>query len=1230
MALKGKYTLSIGEVNTTNYITDLCFENSVQITETYIENETEKERKYNVSLSYLKYHKRVYEPCEISATVKISAITGKVVNRDGTETTVYHLPKYDLVKSVFFQKKVQLAIAVSNNTAEIVAKNYLVFKMKPIYSKENIMVELSIYSFDKLMTLDKYSKAYTAKKLGIDIFPVEVKNFTPPIKIEGDTTSINLQFLPNHYESEKDEEGEDKKDAQGNIIYKYDELRIPYAVQYNESFYDFMVRMANRYGEFLFFEDGKLHLGLDIEQHVANYSTTKDWGKIAQEYYYESVLDQKIDVEDSYYPYLKRNSSVNCYATGNFNNSNPVPADEYLDVFDADDYASFKKEFWFYWQKNVISVVSKALTCSTLYDIILDIAWQEAWHAWNAENMVKNKDMLNSGNVKTWQSIPDQNEGGNKIAQFSTINGSDDLKNTMKDIFKQEINNLTSIFYSVVRKVEKEVGNNAVWMSFHNDYYALKLGDKINIGGKNHVVIQIDGECDGHGTDELNVVAIPLYKNGKSTQEQAMPPALPNVLIREAKPQSAFIMGNVDPEKLGRVRIKYPWQKSDGDASPWIRVALPMATYGGGVNFKPEISDEVMVDYEEGNIDRPYVVGYLQSKYCTEKWGALPDRGLMSKNGHSLTFNDPVDGSGFFANMLPVFGQLKSMLPAADWKLGLSDNEWVQLAGGVTLTDRYGLYRISGSSDGRMVNIASPLGNIILSAFTGITLSAPNGDITIAGKNVKIVAGNKVDIMSGSNITKKFFPIHGLKYKHNFWAEALISFSDKALANTVDKFLDIKFLRTVFEVFVRPVDGTTKIKSFTFLQLEAGTGATEIPLDAYGKVSHKSRLVYDKGDFICKKVAATFNCLTIINTYVDDMIVKLKKMYDAIAKYKAFVTSHQVLAAALPSFETIRNQALSDNGHTALTITFPETGAWAPYTAVEFDEEEPIQRNNESTSSFLSRKAKYEGKKLAHKIKEQHKVLRQERKIALWKNTITHAVNSVQSAMYKAYKQANKYRGRKRLYLKFNAPARLNIYYTELKNAINTDLHTDSELNALDVLVRQIQTHDASITINSTMPITTVPAINAIKKKLRRKAAYKLLGSIAGKNTKKTDFGAKFTFPNEATIANNVLNSDEIGDDVWIEYVNQLGIQNETPDLSAKAERNRMAKSAKLGQRYTDLLRGWGAHWRWSPEMKGKILLSDTAGKTIRFNSTQLVGEDNAIAVDDKYISELKRQILNI
>ena len=110
---------------------------------------------------------------------------------------------------------------------------------------------------------------------------------------------------------------------------------------------------------------------------------------------------------------------------------------------------------------------------------------------------------------------------------------------------------------------------------------------------------------------------------------------------------SGIVTNNQDPDKLGRVKVRFPWL-SASDESWWARVAAPMAGKGRGAYFLPEVDDEVLVAFEHGDPSRPYVVGFLWNgtdappKKNSEAVanGKVNLRVLKTRAGHTITLDD--------------------------------------------------------------------------------------------------------------------------------------------------------------------------------------------------------------------------------------------------------------------------------------------------------------------------------------------------------------------------------------------------------------------------------------------------------------------------------------------------------------------------------------------------------------------------------------------------------------
>src|SRR5215471_16636357 len=103
------------------------------------------------------------------------------------------------------------------------------------------------------------------------------------------------------------------------------------------------------------------------------------------------------------------------------------------------------------------------------------------------------------------------------------------------------------------------------------------------------------------------------------------------------------VTNNQDPEHLHRVKVRFPWLSREVESN-WARVATPMAGKGRGAYFLPEVDDEVLVAFEHGQVDHPFVVGCLWNGKDdapeSNADGENNHRTMKSRSGHVLRFND--------------------------------------------------------------------------------------------------------------------------------------------------------------------------------------------------------------------------------------------------------------------------------------------------------------------------------------------------------------------------------------------------------------------------------------------------------------------------------------------------------------------------------------------------------------------------------------------------------------
>jgi uncharacterized protein involved in type VI secretion and phage assembly len=187
--------------------------------------------------------------------------------------------------------------------------------------------------------------------------------------------------------------------------------------------------------------------------------------------------------------------------------------------------------------------------------------------------------------------------------------------------------------------------------------------------------------------------------------------------------ENGIVIGTVvdlnDPEKLGRVKLKLP-QYND-EQSTWARIASPMAGNNRGFFFRPEVQDEVLVGFENGEARRPYVLGALWSKVDTppprdsdetkNNW-----RFIVSRSGHILKFDD-TSGSEKI-EIIDKSGSLKITLDSANSKIQIESN------GDVEVSAPQGTFKVSAQT-------------VDIESSAGMTLHA-SGAMTVQGSTVNI------------------------------------------------------------------------------------------------------------------------------------------------------------------------------------------------------------------------------------------------------------------------------------------------------------------------------------------------------------------------------------------------------------------------------------------------------------------------------------------------------------
>lgn len=195
----------------------------------------------------------------------------------------------------------------------------------------------------------------------------------------------------------------------------------------------------------------------------------------------------------------------------------------------------------------------------------------------------------------------------------------------------------------------------------------------------------------------------------------------------KAYSEMATVSSNTDPKGLGRVQVQFDWQKRSGKSTNWIRVQTPDAGGSGMLNrgmvFIPEEGDQVMVGFEYGDPNRPYVMGSVFSGSEGKGGGEGNNkRTILTKSGHQIVFDDDKD----------------------DWGITISDKN-----GNIIKFDTKG--KNIQVSAGETISLLA--NNISIDATQTVSINAGEDIVVNASKGLNSYANENINFMAGEDVS---------------------------------------------------------------------------------------------------------------------------------------------------------------------------------------------------------------------------------------------------------------------------------------------------------------------------------------------------------------------------------------------------------------------------------------------------------------------------------------------
>ena len=225
-------------------------------------------------------------------------------------------------------------------------------------------------------------------------------------------------------------------------------------------------------------------------------------------------------------------------------------------------------------------------------------------------------------------------------------------------LYSQAIGESSAMPHLSDRVQTQTQGNAASLITAHgeSDEPGLRIGDKVKItepafSPTNNPADGIKQQYFGeyiitqvtHHMDETGK----YYNTFEGVPSSVQAPPYTHVLAHPLSgTQPATVTDNNDPKGLGRVKVKFAWQREEN--SPWLRMTNPHAGSGKGMYFIPEIGEEVLIGFENNNAEKPFVLGAMYNGSESSGYGTSgnDNKVIQSRSGTKIILND-AQGSVF-------------------------------------------------------------------------------------------------------------------------------------------------------------------------------------------------------------------------------------------------------------------------------------------------------------------------------------------------------------------------------------------------------------------------------------------------------------------------------------------------------------------------------------------------------------------------------------------------------
>lgn len=208
---------------------------------------------------------------------------------------------------------------------------------------------------------------------------------------------------------------------------------------------------------------------------------------------------------------------------------------------------------------------------------------------------------------------------------------------------------------------------------------------------------------------------------------------------------TGIVAKNYDESMKGRVCVTIPLRDKDANELQWARVAMPSSGKSWGHYFLPEVGDQVLLVFENGNIEKPYIIGCIpkeKDKFLSESADEKNQfKKIVTTHGNTVVFEDNSENEDGEKDKIRIFTSKETLSVSLD-------NEKMLMS----VKDKEGKNQIVINAKDGNINIDCEKKMTVKVNDVELNINGSSGNVSLKCKNFKVEADSMIELKASGKL----------------------------------------------------------------------------------------------------------------------------------------------------------------------------------------------------------------------------------------------------------------------------------------------------------------------------------------------------------------------------------------------------------------------------------------------------------------------------------------------